>query len=95
MKYSKKFVNEIGNPIMFSSKITTDTATNKKTQKRFSFDAINMRLSGPTSVSENTVTIMEAKVMMQGLRKTLKNLKKSKTREITIQKRKTHKQKHS
>jgi|GEM_PF-4689379 len=68
---TKKFVNEIGNPISVLVEETRDTGTNAKTKERSSFDAIRIVITGPTSMSENTLTRQEAVELLRCLEQVL------------------------
>lgn len=68
---SKKFVNEIGNPISVLVEETRDTGTNAETKKKSSFDAIRIVITGPTSMSENTLTRQEAVELLGCLKSVL------------------------
>jgi len=68
---AKKFVNEIGNPISVLVEETRDTGTNAKTKERSSFDAIRIVITGPTSMSENTLTRQEAVELLRCLERVL------------------------
>jgi hypothetical protein len=67
----KKFKNEIGNSIRVLVKKTKDNGTNFKTKEKSSFDAIKIVITGPTSTSENIITIKEAEVLLDCLHKVL------------------------
>lgn len=71
MRASKKFTNEIGNPIRVLVEETTDTGVNHETKRRAKFDAIRIILEGPTSVSENTITRQEAVELLTALAQVL------------------------
>lgn len=55
-KLIENFYNEIGNEISISVEKTKDI--NKEKQKKF--DAVKITIEGPNSVSDNTITNMEA-----------------------------------
>ena len=73
--YKNNFKNEIGNNITVKIKNIKDTSINKKTGDKYKFDAVNIKLIGPTSVSDNTITYKEAKQIYKGLGKFFKNNK--------------------
>lgn len=66
-RVSKRFTNEIGNPIYISVEAVKDTGTNAKTGKRSTFDAVKITVEGPTSTSENTLTRQEAAELLSCL----------------------------
>ena len=68
-RVTKRFTNEIGNPISISVTATKDTGTSEKTQKRSTFDAVKIVITGPTSTSENTLTRQEAAELLACLSK--------------------------
>jgi hypothetical protein len=68
-RVTKRFTNEIGNPISISVTATKDTGTNAKTKKRSTFDAVKIVITGPTSTSENTLTRQEAAELLSCLSK--------------------------
>jgi len=82
--YKNNFKNEIDNKITVKIKNVKDTGVNHKTGYKYKFDAVNIQLIGPTSMSENIITYKEAKEIYQGLSiffkdnkmKTLKQVKK-------------------
>jgi len=55
------FTNEVGNRIKIKIKLQKDTGTNFKTKDKVSFEGVNICIIGPTSTSENTITLQEAK----------------------------------
>ena len=73
--YKNNFENEIGNKITVKIKNVKDTGVNHKTSDKYKFDAVNIKLIGPTSVSDNTITYKEAKQIYKGLGKFFKNNK--------------------
>ena len=73
--YKNNFENEIGNKITVKIKNVKDTGVNHKTSDKYKFDAVNIQLIGPTSMSENTITYKEAKEMYKGLKIFFKNNK--------------------
>ena len=82
--YKNNFKNEINNGINVKIKNVKDTGVNHKTGNKYKFDAVNIQLIGPTSMSENIITYKEAKEIYRGLSvffkdnkmKTLKQVKK-------------------
>jgi hypothetical protein len=71
LRAARRFTNEIGNPIRVLVEETRDTGTNAETGARSSFDAVRLVVVGPTSMSENTLTRMEAEVLLDCLRRVL------------------------
>ena len=67
----RRFTNEIGNTIRVVVAETRDTGTNAKTGKASSFDALKLVVIGPTSTSENTLTLREARVLLDCLQQVL------------------------
>ena len=59
--YKNNFKNEINNNISVKIKNIKTTGVNYKTGDEYKFDAVNIQLIGPTSISENTITYKEAK----------------------------------
>lgn len=70
-----KFVNELGNDIRLKIERSKDQGRNKKTGKKYRFDSVTITMTGPTSISENTITYKEARVMRKYLDKFLKENK--------------------
>jgi len=66
-----RFKNEIGNAVIIKMKNVRDRGTNHKTGDVCKFDAINIQIIGPTSVSDNTITYKEARELHKGLGKLL------------------------
>jgi CO dehydrogenase/acetyl-CoA synthase beta subunit len=69
---ARRFTNEIGNPIRVVVEETRDTGTNAQTGTVSSFDALKLVVIGPTSTSENTLTLREARVLLDCLQRVLK-----------------------
>lgn len=82
MNYKNTFINEIGNKITVKVKRAKDTGTNHKTKDKYKFDAINLELIGPTSMSGNVITYLEAREMYKALGKFLKENKMKKCSKI-------------
>lgn len=61
---TQNFVNEIGNEIEIHVDQVQDTGTNAQTGVKSQFDAIRIVVTGPTSTSENTLTLREAQVLL-------------------------------
>lgn len=76
------FKNEIGNKIDIKIKNVKDTGKNNRSDKKFRFDAVNIQIIGPTSVSENTITYEEAKKLNRLLNEFLKNNKMKTLKEM-------------
>jgi len=70
-RVARRFTNEIGNPIRVVVEETRDTGTNAQTGKTSSFDALKLVVIGPTSTSENTLTLREARVLLDCLQRVL------------------------
>jgi hypothetical protein len=70
-RVARRFTNEIGNPIRVVVEETRDTGTNSQTGKKSSFDAVKLVVIGPTSTSENTLTLREARVLLDCLQRVL------------------------
>lgn len=67
-----KFTNEIGNKIEIKVKNKNDIATNNKTKEKVKFKGVNIKMIGPTSMSENMITREEAKMLHKTLGKFLR-----------------------
>ena len=65
--YKFNFINEINNKIIVKIKNKKNTGTNYKTKDKYKFDAISIQLIGPTSISDNTITYIEAVELYKGL----------------------------
>ena len=65
---SKKFTNEIGNPIQIKVKKHNGKGTNHKTGKKVAYRGANIQIIGPTSVSENEITRQEAQELLKTLK---------------------------
>jgi len=61
MKYKKKFKNELNNNIVIKTEEVEDQSGDS------SFDAVKITIEGPESISENTITYMEANNMAESL----------------------------
>ena len=61
------FINEIGNRIKIKIKKQKDIGTNSKTKEKIKFDGVNISIIGPTSMSENIITLEEAKQLYKCL----------------------------
>lgn len=70
-RVARRFTNEIGNSIRVVVEETRDTGTNATTGKASSFDAVKLVVIGPTSTSENTLTLREARVLLDLLQRVL------------------------
>lgn len=69
---TRRFTNEIGNPIRISVTKTHDRGTNHETGRLYSFPAVRIVVEGPTSVSENTLTHGEAEELLNCLLRVLR-----------------------
>ena len=67
-----KFKNELGNEIKIEIKKVKDTGTNSKGEKQ-EFDAVEIKMEGPSSTMSNTITFEEAEKLKQELTKFLEN----------------------
>lgn len=83
MNYKNTFINEIGNKITVKVKKAKDTGTNYKTKDKYKFDAVNLELIGPTSISGNVITYLEAREMYKALGKFLKENKMKKMKKCS------------
>ena len=54
------FINELNNKIKIKIKNQKDFGVNYKTQQKIKFDGISISIIGPTSVSDNVITLEEA-----------------------------------
>ena len=70
-RVARRFTNEIGNSIRVVVEETRDTGTNAQTGETSSFDAVKLVVIGPTSTSENTLTLREAQVLLDCLQRVL------------------------
>jgi len=66
--YKTNFNNEINNKITLKIKNVKDSNKNNKTKNEYKFDAVNIQLIGPTSMSENIITYKEAEELYLGLK---------------------------
>ena len=66
--YKTNFNNEINNKITLKIKNVKDSNKNSKTKNEYKFDAVNIQLIGPTSMSENIITYKEAEELYLGLK---------------------------
>jgi len=73
LEVEKTFENELGNEISVKIKEVSDKNKDKK------FDAVSMSIEGPTSVSENIITYMEAMELQTSLQSFLDKNKKRKS----------------
>jgi hypothetical protein len=65
------FVNEIDNRIRIRIKKHRGTGTNAKTGEVQRFDGVNFCIIGPSSTSENIVTLKEAEELYECLKRFL------------------------
>jgi hypothetical protein len=66
-----RFVNEVGNSIRIRIKKQRDMGVNAKTKEQIKFEGVNFCMIGPTSMSENIVTLKEAEELYACLKKFL------------------------
>lgn len=71
-----KFINEIGNKIQIKIKNKNGVGKNYKTGEKIKYKGASVQIIGPTSMSENEITYMEAVELHKVLSKFLKNKKK-------------------
>ena len=69
------FINELNNKIKIKIKNQKDFGVNYKTQQKIKFDGISISIIGPTSVSDNVITIEEAIQLHKCLDEYLKKMK--------------------
>ena len=65
------FINEIGNKIKIKIKNKKDSGVNYKTKEKIFFDGVSITITGPTSLTENVITYMEAEELFFTLKKFL------------------------
>ena len=63
------FINEIGNKIKIKIKNKKDSGVNYKTKEKIFFDAVSITITGPTSLTENVITYMEAEELFFYIKK--------------------------
>ena len=73
--YKHNFKNEIDNKITVKIKNVKETGVNHKTGNKYKFDAVNLQLIGPTSMSGNIITYKEAEEIYKGLSEFFKDNK--------------------
>ena len=71
----KKFINEIGNKIVVRIKKKNGRGTNHKTKETKKYQGVSIALIGPTSMSENEITNMEAVMIYKCLKQYLEKNK--------------------
>ena len=69
------FINEIGNKITVKVKNYNGIEENYKTGDNIKFNGVAVIMIGQTSMSENKITLMEARELYKTLGKFLKNKK--------------------
>ena len=69
------FINELNNKIKIKIKNQKDFGVNYKTQQKIKFDGISISIIGPTSVSDNVITLEEAIQLHKCLDEYLKKMK--------------------
>ena len=69
------FINELKNKIKIKIKNQKDSGVNYKTQQKINFDGISISIIGPTSVSDNVITLEEAIQLHKCLDEYLKKMK--------------------
>lgn len=62
-----KFVNEIGNSIEIKVKKRNGTGTNYANKKKCTYRGVVVEIIGPTSMSSNEITLMEARKLLATL----------------------------
>lgn len=67
-----KFINEIGNTIIIKIKKHNDYGINYKTKEKKKYNGVSISIIGPTSMSENEITLQEAKELYKLLGQFLK-----------------------
>jgi hypothetical protein len=55
------FVNEIGNRIKIKVQAWNDSGVNHKTKQKIKFKGVKISMVDPTSISENEITLEEAR----------------------------------
>ena len=80
--YKTNFNNEINNKITLKIKNVKDSNKNNKTKNEYKFDAVNIQLIGPTSMSENIITYKEAEELYSGLKEFLSKNKMKTFKEV-------------
>lgn len=65
--YKKVFINEIGNKITVKVKKHNGVGVNYKTKIPKKYKGVSLILIGPTSMSENQITLEEAREMHKAL----------------------------
>jgi hypothetical protein len=63
------FINEIGNKIKIKIKNKKDSGVNYKTKEKIFFDEVSITITGPTSLTENVITYMEAEELFFYIKK--------------------------
>ena len=69
------FINELDNKIKIKIKNKKDIGVNSKTKEKINFKGVSISIKGPTSESENIITMKEAKELYKTLGLYLKSLK--------------------
>ena len=69
------FINELNNKIKIKIKNQKDFGVNYNTQQKIKFDGISISIIGPTSVSDNVITLEEAIQLHKCLDEYLKKMK--------------------
>ena len=80
--YKNNFNNELNNKITLKIKNVKDSNKNSKTENKYKFDAVNIQLIGPTSMSENIITYKEAEELYKGLKEYLSKNKMKTFKEV-------------
>ena len=71
----KVFRNEIGNSITIKVKKKNGRGVNHETKQSIKYQGVNVEIIGPTSMSGNEITIMEAKELLSALKQFFKENK--------------------
>ncbi len=69
------FINELNNKIKIKIKNQKDFGVNYNTQQKIKFDGISISIIGPTSASDNVITLEEAIQLHKCLDEYLKKMK--------------------
>jgi len=65
------FINELGNKIKIKIKNQKDSGVSYNTKEKILFNGVNISIIGPTSLSENIITYIEAEELYFTLKKFL------------------------
>ncbi len=70
-----KFINEINNDIKIRISKYKGFGVNSKTQQKIAHKGVKIQMFGPTSMSENEITVKEAKELYKSLGEFFKKYK--------------------